>query len=272
MNVPSQAADLDVRCPVVAVSHSCVRTWWSAVRGGDLPEGWSWQESRTRAGLLRADAVVAPSRSHADALEAVYGPLPGVFVVPNAVRPVPYGAIKRPVVVAAGRWWDEGKNARVLDRAAALVTWPVLMAGALTSPTGETVGLHHARSVGELSGTGVRDVMERAGIFVSPSLYEPFGLTVLEAAHAACPLVLSDIPTFRELWDGAAVFAPKDDAVAFARAIERLAGDADLREELGTAARTRALDFTLDRTAEGLLAAYTAASGATTVAHAVAAE
>ena len=38
------------------------------------------------------------------------------------------------------------------------------------------------------------------------ALYEPFGLAVLEAAQAGCALVLSDIPTFRELWDGAALF------------------------------------------------------------------
>ena len=43
-------------------------------------------------------------------------------------------------------------------------------------------------------------------IFVSVSRYEPFGLAVLEAAHAGCALVLSDIPTFRELWQGAASF------------------------------------------------------------------
>jgi glycosyltransferase involved in cell wall biosynthesis len=40
---------------------------------------------------------------------------------------------------------------------------------------------------------------------VAPSLYEPFGLAVAEAARAARPLVLSDIPTFRELWGDAAL-------------------------------------------------------------------
>ncbi len=37
VNLPSQAAGLALPCPVVAVSHSCVVTWWDAVRGGDLP-------------------------------------------------------------------------------------------------------------------------------------------------------------------------------------------------------------------------------------------
>ena len=49
-------------------------------------------------------------------------------------------------------------------------------------------------------------MMARTAVFVSPALYEPFGLAVLEAAQAGCALVLSDIPTFRELWDGVALF------------------------------------------------------------------
>src|SRR3546814_16818778 len=68
---------------------------------------------------------------------------------------------------------------------------------------------------------------ERAGIFVSPSLYEPFGLAVLEAAMSGCALLLSDIPTFRELWDGAAVFTPAGDSDALAdrlRSEERRVG------------------------------------------------
>ena len=54
--------------------------------------------------------------------------------------------------------------------------------------------------------------MARAAIFVSSSVYEPFGLAVLEAAGSGAALVLSDIPTFRELWDEAALFAPPGDA------------------------------------------------------------
>ena len=63
--------------------------------------------------------------------------------------------------------------------------------------------------------------LARQPIFVSTALYEPFGLAVLEAAQAGCALVLSDIPTFRELWDGAARFVPARDDGALACAIER---------------------------------------------------
>jgi hypothetical protein len=41
-------------------------------------------------------------------------------------------------------------------------------------------------------------------VFVSSAATSPSAFAVLEAAQAGCALVLSDIPTFRELWDGAA--------------------------------------------------------------------
>lgn len=273
VNVPSQAANLAVGCPVVAVAHSCVATWWRAVKGGDLPPAWAWQARRTRAGLLRADAVVTPSRAHADATLEAYGPLPGVFVVANASRP-PTGPdrAKQPVALSAGRWWDEGKGARVLDAAAADIAWPVMMAGPLTGPQGGGVSLVHARALGAIPSSDLGGLMARAAIFVSPSLYEPFGLAVLEAAYAGCALVLSDIPTFRELWDGAAVFAEPGDPAALARQIVRLTGDDDLRRTLGAEARRKAHRFTLERTADGLLAAYRAAGRAAARGRPIAAE
>src|SRR5690606_14378988 len=40
LNLPTQAAGLKVGCPVLAVSHSCVVTWFRGVRGTGLPLGW----------------------------------------------------------------------------------------------------------------------------------------------------------------------------------------------------------------------------------------
>ena len=63
--------------------------------------------------------------------------------------------------------------------------------------------------------------MRQAAIFVAPALYEPFGLGVLEARARGCALVLVHIPTFRELWDGAALFADPRDDEALAQAHRR---------------------------------------------------
>jgi len=94
----------------------------------------------------------------------------------------------------------------------------------------------------------------------SPSVYEPFGLSVLEAALSGAALVLSDIPTYRELWDGAALFATADDPAAHAVAINRLAADERLRADLGRRAKAVAGTYTVDRQVESLLGVYRAAA------------
>jgi glycosyltransferase involved in cell wall biosynthesis len=79
---------------------------------------------------------------------------------------------------------------------------------------------------------------------------------VLEAAQAGCALVLSDIPTFRELWDGAALFVPADDEAAIADAIQGLADDPARRFDVGAAARERARAYSVEAMTDGLLAVY----------------
>jgi glycosyltransferase involved in cell wall biosynthesis len=98
--------------------------------------------------------------------------------------------------------------------------------------------------------------MSRAGVFVSPALYEPFGLGVLEAAANGCALVLSDVPTFRELWDGAALFADPREPKALREAIATACRDGSLRAELQTKARARAARYPLERTVERYTALY----------------
>jgi glycosyltransferase involved in cell wall biosynthesis len=202
--------------------------------------------------------VLAPSNSHAQLLEACYGTLPRLRIVHNAVRPIASGARKQPFILAAGRWWDAGKNAALLDAAAAHSRWPVRMAGSQLGPNEERQAIDNAVALAELPNAKLRALMARAAIFASPSIYEPFGLAPLEAASAGAALVLTDIPTYRELWDGAALFAPAN-AEAFADALNRVADDAALRNELGSRAATRARDFTADAQADAVLAAYSEA-------------
>jgi glycosyltransferase involved in cell wall biosynthesis len=262
LNLPSQAATIDHGLPVVITSHSCIATWWQALRGDTLPPTWQWQRKLARRGLLRADAVMTPTASHCDALIAAYGPLRKLQVVPNATPMAPLANADEPAVFAAGRWWDEGKNVATLDAAAAQSRSPVMMAGALRGPNGQSVRLQHARSLGELSAGDIFAWMSRAGIFASVAIYEPFGLAVLEAAARGAALVLSGIPTFRELWDGAALFVPPRDVAGVAAAINRLTDDAVLRRRLGELARARAASFSPDRQVERVWKVYETALAA----------
>jgi glycosyltransferase involved in cell wall biosynthesis len=116
--------------------------------------------------------------------------------------------------------------------------------------------MENAQALGELPHWQVRQLMAQAGIVVSPSLYEPFGLAALEAAAAAAALVLADIPTYREIWDGAALFAAPDDPAAFADAANRLIHDASLRAEMAQRARIRAEQFSPSAQADAMLGIY----------------
>jgi len=79
---------------------------------------------------------------------------------------------------------------------------------------------------------------------------------VLEAAEAGCALVLSDIPTFRELWEGAAYFVPPNDDKAIASAIEQIAADPRQRTLYASAARRRARRYTAEVMAAKVRAIY----------------
>lgn len=260
LNLPSQAIGLKVEQPIIAVSHSCTATWWRAVHGGPMPAEWQWNREYNARGLKAADIVVAPSRSHAAAVHEVYGPLAKpIQVVPNGTQLSQRRLKKANLVLSAGRWWDVAKNGRVIDAAAGLCDWPIFMAGPLVGPDGQQCRLEHACPLGERRPNEMGRLTGRASIFVSASLFEPFGLAVLEAAADEAALVLSDIPTFRELWQDAAMFVDPHDPQAFASAINRLTSDEPARLELARAARQRAQQYSLEGQARRMLELYDAA-------------
>ncbi|WP_184393952.1 glycosyltransferase family 4 protein [Rhizobium sp. BK650] len=256
LNLPSQAIGIDTPLPVVVVSHSCVVTWFAAVRGTPVPPDWAWQRDVNREGFDCADSVLSPSESHAIALQATYGPISRLRVVYNASRIEAGQHPKKTFVFAAGRWWDEGKNGAVLDRAAAMMSLPVVVAGSSVGPTGQRLRFSNADERGPLSHAKAVALMQCARIVVSPSVYEPFGLTALEAARCGAALVLSDIPTYRELWDGCALFFDPYDPMSLASVCTRLNDNAELRKELVTRSLARACAFNLERQAASVLETY----------------
>lgn len=200
--------------PVVAVAHSCVATWWRAVRGGDMPADLAWRTDAAALGLHYANAVIAPSQAHADALRQVYGPVQ-VHVVHNGRRPMLASTLRRDrAVLTAGRLWDEGKDVAALDRAAATLGAPVRAAGPVAGPNGAAASFTSLELLGNLDEPALAAEHARAAVFASVPRYEPFGLAVLEAAQAGMALVLSDIPSLRELWDGAAAFVAHEAELA----------------------------------------------------------
>ena len=256
LSAPSQAASLKVPVPVVSVVHSCLPTWFAAVRGGGVPAEYRWHLGLNAQGMATSDCVVAPSQALARMIDGAYGAGPRVEVVPNASRAPDRQTADEPFVLAVGRWWDQGKNGAVLDAVAGWLDWPLVMVGANEGPNGALLPIAHAQHPGPLSHRLTQDLIGRAGIFVAPSVYEPFGLAVVEAARAAVPLVLADIPTFRELWDGAAVFFPPRDAVELASVLHGLQADPAERRRLGRAAQARAARYAPEPQLQAMLRLY----------------
>src|SRR5690606_33295829 len=118
--------------------HSCVMSWWEAVKKRPAPStDWSHYRTTVRASLQAADRVVAPSTAMMDALIRHYGPVAAPSVIFNgrdfpALLPTPEAKISfmEPLILSAGRLWDEAKNVSALAAIAADLPWKLHVAGA----------------------------------------------------------------------------------------------------------------------------------------------
>jgi glycogen synthase len=239
--------------PVLVVGHSCALSWHEAVRRRPAGPEWRSYAERVRAGIRAADLVAAPTRAMLRELERLYGPLGETAVVPNGRTPSGIVRPKEPFVLAAGRLWDEAKNLAALDRAAGRLDWPVLVAGAAPAPGHDA---RHARLLGRLGAAELDGWLARAALFAAPARYEPFGLAALEAGLAGCALVLGDLPSLREVWGEAALYADPYDDEALVAALRRPIADAALRARLAAAAAMRGAGFTAERMADRYLELY----------------
>ena len=245
------------RAPVVTVGHSCVLSWWQAVKSEAAPAEWNRYREEVRRGLRAADLVLAPTQAMLDALQTHYGPLPPSRVVPNGRDPALFpSSQKEPFILTAGRLWDEAKNVGALAQVAASLEWPVTVAGEQRHPEGGDLCPPSVRALGCLSPGHLAGWLARASIYALPARYEPFGLSALEAGLAGCALVLGDIPSLREVWGEAALFVPPDDADALRRALQSLIDNPDRRSRMAERAQTRARQYTPGRMAAGYVAAY----------------
>lgn len=110
--------------------------------------------------------------------------------------------------------------------------------------------------LGPLSHEEMAERLGAAAIFAAPALYEPFGLAIAEAAACGCALVLADIPSLRENWEGAAVFVPPDNRAAWRSTLSCLIACDERRRMLTEAACRHARNFSRQRMARRYAALY----------------
>ena len=108
----------------------------------------------------------------------------------------------------------------------------------------------------------VAALLRGAAALIQPSVYEGFGLPVIEAMACGCPIVASDIAPFREITAGAAILAPPDDVPRFASALREIVASRDRRQSLSQQALARSAAFSWDRCAEETLEVYREAARA----------
>ncbi len=247
-------AVLPFRAPVVITAHACACSWWRAVYRARPPALYDRYREIVRVGLDAAAVVVAPTIAAYDMLEVEHGDHPTVYAVPHGLdSDGPLAEPKLPFFLAAARRWDEAKNARLLERAAGELGWPLRIAGDHEVPP--SAGSKIAW-LGVLERSHLLRWTRSAAIFVHPAKYEPFGMTVLEAALSGCALLLADLPSLREVWQGAALYFSPDspeDLIAKANALVEQAG---LRRSMSGRALDRARRFSIEQMVSAYLGVY----------------
>ena len=244
------------RAPRLVVAHWDMLSWWQAVKGQEAPLLSEEYRRNIREGLRGADVVVALSRAMLLDVKARFGPFQRAEIIPHGLEISFRHLPKEEFIFSSGRVWDEAKNIRTLAAAAPELAWPVCVAGERHDPEGRTVSFQNVELLGKLSRWQMAERLERAPIFCLPARYEPFGLSVLEAALAGCALVLGDIPSLREIWRETALFVPPNDAGALRGTLQHLIENPETRRDFAERAHERALEFTALRMTSSYLALY----------------
>jgi glycosyltransferase involved in cell wall biosynthesis len=100
------------------------------------------------------------------------------------------------------------------------------------------------RYLGHVYDATLTALYDAAAVLAFPSLYEGFGLPLLEAMAHGIPAVIGNAGALPELADGAGVLVDPEDVTSIAAGLERVLADASLRDKLGAAGRLRASEFT----------------------------
>ena len=115
---------------------------------------------------------------------------------------------------------------------------------------------HHVELAGNVDDERLVKLMRGASLFVLPSLYEGFGLPVLEAMKAETPVIAGANTAMSEIFDGAACLVDVKNPQAIAGAMSRLLNDEGERKALAQKGAERARNFTWRRMTEEILKVF----------------
>lgn len=278
LHFPLDIAPLKTRCPVALTIHDLN---FSAVHETTSRVARRLSEAFVRASARRADAVLTVSQFSRGQICKQLGVSPDrVWVTYNAParRPrLPESAWPalaarlglRPPFILGLSSLNEHKNIAVLLRAFALLdggpVGQLVIAGHLpqTGPAlprlARELGVA-ARTVftGYLKDAELRALLERARVFALPSLFEGFGIPVVEAMEAGVPVACSNAAALPEVAGGAALLFDPRRPEQLARCLEALCSDEALRRRLVEKGRANAARFSWRECARRTLSVYEA--------------
>ncbi len=265
--------------PVVVTIHDLIMMVLPEHRGPLAVRLYTWLAGRSaqRARLVLTDSDC----SRRDVIDRLGIPADRIRVIPLACderfRPDVDGAaiekarrdynLDRPYVFYLGGF-DWRKNVPGLIAAFGRVPTDCLLAIGGAVPPGDplfpdprdairrTPAAERIRLIGRVAEADKPALYAGAEVFVFPSRYEGFGLTVLEALACGTPVVCSNAASLPEVAGEAALLVEPDDLAGLAEAIGRVLTDPERRADLRARGLRRAARFTWRRTAEATLAAY----------------
>jgi glycogen(starch) synthase len=261
--------NLPVDIPRVVMAHGDLITWNQAVhdRPTQPARSLSWYHRTVLNGLVSADAVVAPSAWMLDRISSCYGrPRRGEIIYPgrNPIFFNPYVS-KDDCVLAVGRLVDASKQVFLLTQQPHPL--PVCIVGAEQTVPMPRVPIRADVKValeetsvairGPQTDAQLRALFSKAAIYAATSRYEPLGMSALEAAFSRCAIVANDIPSYREIWQDAALYFRRNDSASLAENIRLLNEDRGMRRAYAEMAYARARErFTTKRMIDQCLELY----------------
>ncbi|MGH2866411.1 MAG: glycosyltransferase family 4 protein [Solirubrobacteraceae bacterium] len=228
----------------------------------------------TRLAARSAQRIICPSQATAEDLAARYGiDRAKVRVIPGAASLAHVGAgpgapdfpgAGDPYVIAVGDLRRKKNlaalvSAFVAARRADGLPHRLVLAG-VDSGEGERLRALAADApvllTGYVDDARLDTLIAGADLLVHPSLYEGFGLVLLEAMARSTPVLAARATALPETAGAAAAYFEPDDPADLARQLQRLLGDPARRSELAVAGLARAAQFSWERTARATADVY----------------
>jgi glycosyltransferase involved in cell wall biosynthesis len=223
-----------------------------------------------RSTVRAATRIITDSHASAADVHRLLGrPMSDIDVIHLGVEPIDpldHGAAPaaRPYLLAGGNRMPHKNFERLLE-AWTLIPAPERPRLVITGSHGEDPLLPTVRRLGLeddvdllgwVSAEELSALYHGASAYVFPTLFEGFGLPVLEAMARGCPVLGSDIPVLREVGGEDMAYVDATDAAAIAAAVRRLVRDPEAQAAMAAAGRKRAATFTWQRTADATADVY----------------